>query len=81
MHGLIGHTAFMAEMMPVETWFVISVILGPVGYVIQDVVADAVGVRGDEVSAAARAAVRTAIRGDGAAARGDASAAALCSAQ
>ena len=44
MHGLIGHTAFMAEMMPVETWFVISVILGPVGYVIQDVVADAMTV-------------------------------------
>ena len=44
MHGLIGHTAFMAETMPVETWFVISVILGPVGYVIQDVVADAMTV-------------------------------------
>ena len=44
MHGLIGHTAFMAEIMPVETWFVISVILGPVGYVIQDVVADAMTV-------------------------------------
>ena len=44
MHGLIGHTAFMAEIMPVESWFVISVILGPVGYVIQDVVADAMTV-------------------------------------
>jgi MFS family permease len=44
MHGLIGHTAFMAEIMPLETWFVISVILGPVGYVTQDVVADAMTV-------------------------------------
>ena len=44
MHGLIGHTAFMAEIMPVETWFVISVILGPVGYGHSDVVADAMTV-------------------------------------
>ena len=44
MYGLIGHTASMASLMPVESWFVISVILGPVGYVIQDVVADAMTV-------------------------------------
>ena len=44
MYGLIGHTAAMASLMPVESWFVISVILGPVGYVIQDVVADAMTV-------------------------------------
>ena len=44
MYGLIGHTEFMASIMPVETWFVTSVILGPVGYVIQDVVADAMTV-------------------------------------
>ena len=44
MFGLIGHTGFMASIMPVETWFVTSVILGPVGYVIQDVVADAMTV-------------------------------------
>ena len=44
MYGLIGHTAIMASLMPVESWFVISVILGPVGYVIQDVVADAMTV-------------------------------------
>ena len=44
MYGLIGHTGFMASIMPVETWFVTSVILGPVGYVIQDVVADAMTV-------------------------------------
>ena len=44
MFGLIGHTEFMASIMPVETWFVTSVILGPVGYVFQDVVADAMTV-------------------------------------
>ena len=44
MYGLIIHTKFMAEILSVETWFVISVILSPVGYVIQDVVADAMTV-------------------------------------
>ena len=44
MFGLIGRTEFMLSIMPVETWFVTSVILGPVGYVIQDVVADAMTV-------------------------------------
>ena len=44
MHGLIGHTAMMSNILPVETWYVISVILAPVGYVIQDVVADAMTV-------------------------------------
>ena len=44
MFGLIGHTEFMVSIMPVEAWFVTSVILGPVGYVIQDVVADAMTV-------------------------------------
>lgn len=44
MHGLIGHTEMMARVLPVETWYVISVILAPVGYVIQDVVADAMTV-------------------------------------
>jgi len=44
MHGLIGHTEMMAGILPVETWYVVSVILAPVGYVIQDVVADAMTV-------------------------------------
>ena len=44
MHGLIAQTATMAVYMPVESWYVISVILAPVGYVIQDVVADAMTV-------------------------------------
>ena len=44
MYGLIIHTETMAEIFSVETWFVISVILAPVGYVDQDVVADAMTV-------------------------------------
>ena len=44
MFGLIIHTEKMSEIFSVETWFVISVILAPVGYVIQDVVADAMTV-------------------------------------
>lgn len=44
MHGLIGHTEAMAGIMAVETWYVLSVILAPVGFVIQDVVADAMTV-------------------------------------
>ena len=44
MFGLIIHTETMSEIFSVETWFVISVILAPVGYVVQDVVADAMTV-------------------------------------
>ncbi len=44
MHGLIGHTSAMASVMPVETWYVLSAIMAPMGYVIQDVVADAMTV-------------------------------------
>jgi len=44
MYGLIVHTKEMADVLSVEKWFVISVILSPVGYVIQDVVADAMTV-------------------------------------
>jgi hypothetical protein len=44
MIGLIGSTAFMRSLMPVEVWYVFSVLLLPVGYVIQDVVADAMTV-------------------------------------
>ena len=44
MYGLIIHTKEMSQIFRVETWFVISVILAPVGYVIQDVVADAMTV-------------------------------------
>ena len=44
MYGLIAHTATMSNVLQVETWFILSVILTPVGYVIQDVVADAMTV-------------------------------------
>ena len=44
MYGLIIHTEDMAQIFSVETWFVISVLLAPVGYVVQDVVADAMTV-------------------------------------
>ncbi len=44
MYGLIIHTKDLAQIFSVETWFVISVILAPVGYVVQDVVADAMTV-------------------------------------
>lgn len=43
-YGLIAHTAYMQSFMPVTTWFVISVVISPVGYVLQDVVADAMTV-------------------------------------
>ena len=44
MYGVIAHTAAMAAIMKVEIWFVISTILAPTGYVLQDVVADAMTV-------------------------------------
>jgi len=44
MVGLTGHTDSMATIMAVDTWYVISVLLAPVGFVLQDVVADAMTV-------------------------------------
>ena len=44
MFGLIGSTAFMTQYMTVEAWFVLAALLAPVGYVLQDVVADAMTV-------------------------------------
>jgi hypothetical protein len=44
MVGLTGYTEWMAKVAAVETWYVISVMLAPVGYVLQDVVADAMTV-------------------------------------
>jgi hypothetical protein len=44
MYGLIIHTEDMVQIFSVETWFVLSVLLAPVGYVVQDVVADAMTV-------------------------------------
>ena len=44
MVGLIGFTESMLAVLPAESWFVISTLLAPTGYVIQDVVADAMTV-------------------------------------
>ena len=44
MIGLLSDPAAMQRVMPAEAWFVVSVLLGPVGYVLQDVVADAMTV-------------------------------------
>jgi len=44
MYLLIAHRAMMAGIMPPAAWFVLSTLLSPCGYVIQDVVADAMTV-------------------------------------
>lgn len=44
MIGLLAERAAMAAVMPLEAWYVLAALLAPVGYVIQDVVADAMTV-------------------------------------
>ena len=44
MVGLLGDAVAMTAFMPVEAWFVLAALLAPVGYVVQDVVADAMTV-------------------------------------
>lgn len=44
MIGLLADRDAMAAVMPAEAWFVLSALLAPVGYVLQDVVADAMTV-------------------------------------
>ena len=44
MVGLLSDPDAMRAVMPAEAWFVISALLAPVGYVLQDVVADAMTV-------------------------------------
>jgi hypothetical protein len=44
MLGLLVSPGKMSEIMPLEAWFVVSALLAPVGYVVQDVVADAMTV-------------------------------------
>ena len=41
---LIGNREVMTAIMPAEVWYVLSVLLAPIGYVIQDAVADAMTV-------------------------------------
>ncbi len=44
MVGLISERAAMVAVMPAEAWYVLSVLLAPIGYVVQDAVADAMTV-------------------------------------
>ncbi len=44
MIALISHTEAMRAVMPAEHWFVLATLLAPLGYVLQDVVADAMTV-------------------------------------
>ena len=44
MAALIGNREAMTAIMPAEVWYVFSVLLAPIGYVIQDAVADAMTV-------------------------------------
>lgn len=44
MYGLVTARAVMETVMPAEAWFIVSTLLSPAGYVIQDVVADAMTV-------------------------------------
>ncbi|MFY0610387.1 MAG: hypothetical protein JXQ99_02580 [Hyphomicrobiaceae bacterium] len=44
MYGLVSHPSVMAEYMSPASWYVVSALLAPTGYVIQDAVADAMSV-------------------------------------
>jgi len=44
MLGLIGERAAMERVLDADAWFVIAALLGPIGYVLQDAVADAMTV-------------------------------------
>jgi BT1 family len=44
MAALIGSREAMTSVLPAEVWFVLSTLLGPIGYVVQDAVADAMTV-------------------------------------
>ncbi|SFP40418.1 BT1 family protein [Nitrosomonas cryotolerans] len=44
MIGLLGYTDAMLDVASVETWYVTAALLAPIGYVLQDVVADAMTV-------------------------------------
>lgn len=44
MIGLLANPEAMRELLPIETWYVLSALLAPIGYVLQDTVADAMTV-------------------------------------
>ena len=60
MIALLGHTDAMVAIAPAEVWYIVAALLAPVGYVVQDVVADAMTVEavprvdqnGDSIDAA-----------------------------
>lgn len=67
MIGLLADPAGMKEIMPATSWFVLATLLSPVGFMIQDVVADAMTVEavprreadGSEIDPEARRAMHT----------------------
>jgi len=67
MLGLLADPDAMRAVMPAEAWFVTSALIGPIGYVVQDVVADAMTVEavpnvdatGQPIAAAARKLMHT----------------------
>ena len=40
MYGILVHKSIMLQYLEIKTWFILSSILTPIGYVLQDVVAD-----------------------------------------
>jgi MFS family permease len=48
MYNLLANRAFMETYLPSEYWYIVSTILTPIGYVLQDVVADAMTVEAVE---------------------------------
>jgi hypothetical protein len=44
MVGLTGHKAWMTGILPADVWYVLATLLAPIGFVFQDVVADAMTV-------------------------------------
>jgi hypothetical protein len=70
MIGLLGYADSMRALWSIEAWFVLSTLLAPVGYVVQDVVADAMTVEavprfdaeGRPTSMAARKSMNTTVQ-------------------
>ena len=48
MYGILVHKSIMIQYLEIKTWFILSSILTPIGYVLQDVVADAMTVEAVE---------------------------------
>jgi hypothetical protein len=44
MTNLLADPGYMSQILPAETWYVLAVLLAPIGYVVQDTVADAMTV-------------------------------------